>query len=52
MPSWHEQGQLYLLPFTSREEGDLGLDGTIKITCEMNSSATGQGLVMGYCKQQ
>jgi hypothetical protein len=38
MPSWHGHGQLYLLPFTPREEGDLGSDGTIKITCELNSS--------------
>jgi len=50
MPSWHEQGQLYLLSFTSREEGDLSPDGTIKIICELNSSATGQGPVKSYCK--
>lgn len=38
MPSWHGHGQFYLLPFTPRE-GDLGPDVTIKITCELNSSA-------------
>ena len=52
MPPCHEQGQLYLLPSTSREEGDLGPDWTIKITYEFNSSAKGQGPVMSYCKQQ